>query len=351
MKNNKPQHLRLSIMQAQEILQHESTFHAKYGRRLSTGGSASNASNTDSNKQSEIQASRCGHASIGTPPNNPVQKKENKQSLHKQGYLKGVGLKVDQREILACGLKREKYVVKQDESNHDHPLGPSPSVERSLHDDNPTNADRDKVERTKLESTDQESRVMEIRLKLKQEESLKRQKEKEQTEGHERERVKFLKELEDQERQKIITEYLQHVYSQYSKPPSPHAGNKKSGHNTRTYTVSKQGRPCSVGTRQTEEHNPDVPQVVTRPAPIWHQTGCGSPGDKKISFRAKQGITGANGVRFFNEWNNSLFTEYINSPVGDAETGKEKDKLQVMCLVCLFVFCCFLFSCLFFNPT
>ncbi|KAL9980414.1 hypothetical protein ACROYT_G009002 [Oculina patagonica] len=233
-------------------------------------------------------------------------------------------MKVDQRELNACGVKREKKV----ESNHDHLLVSNPSVERSLYDDNPTNADRDKVESTEVESTDQESRVMEIRLKPKQEESLKRQKEKEQTEGHERERVKFLKELEDQERQKIIAEYLQHVYSQYGKPTSPRAGNKKSEHNTRAYTVSKQGRVCSVGTRQTEEHNPDVPQVVTRPAPIWHQTARGSPGDKKISFRAKQGITGTNGVRFFNEWNNSLFTEYINSPGGEGETGKEKDKLQ-----------------------
>ena len=331
MKNKKPQHLRLSIMQAREIFQHESKFHAKYGRRLNTEASASNASNADSNKQSENQASRFSHASTGTTSNNPVQKKANEQSLsiHNQGYLKGVGVKLDQREMLVREDKWEENIVKQDEPTHNNQLVPYPSVERSPYDDNPTNADIDKIESTKAESTNQESRVMSIRLNQKQEESLKRQKQKEETEGHERERVKFLKELEDQERHKIITEYLQQVYSQNSQPPSPHAGNRKSEYSTPTHKGSKQGLDFSVATKPAEEQNPDVPQVTTRPAPIWHQTARGTQGDKKISFKAKQGITGTNGVRFFNEWNNSLFIEYINSPGEDTETGKDKDKRQV----------------------
>lgn len=319
-------------MQAQEILQHESKFHAKYGRRLSTEASASNASNADLDKQTESQALRFGHASTGTS-SNAVQKRATVQqlSISKPSYVKGVGLKRDQRETIVCDVKREENIEKQDDSSHDQLLAPHPSVARSSHDDNPTDADLDKVESGQKGRSciNEESRVIETRLKPKQEESLKRQKEKEQTEGHERERTKFLKELEDQERQKIITEYLKHVYSQYGETPSPQTGNKKGEHNTRSYNLSKQGRVYSTLPRPQEEHNPDVPHVTTSPAPIWHQTARGSQGDKRISFRAKQGITGTNGVRFFNEWNNSLFTDYINSSDGDGEMGKEKDKLQV----------------------
>lgn len=330
MKNNKPQHLRLSIMQAQEILQHESKFHAKYGRRLSTEASTSNASNADLNKQLENQASRYSHANTATTTNIPVPKKANEQQLGipKPGYLKGVSLQSrDQREVLACGFKREENVEKQDESSHDHLVGPNPSAERSSHDDNPTNADLEG-----RSSVNPESRVIETRLKPKQEESLKRQKEKEQTDGYERERVKFLKELEDQERQKIVTEYLQHVYSQYGQSsPSPHAGsNKKAGEfNTRSFKVSKQGRVYSVVTRPPDKHSPDVPQVITKPAPILHQAARNPQGDKKIAFRAQPGVKGANGVRFFNEWNNSVFTDYINSSDNSTAMGRQKDKIQV----------------------
>ena len=163
----------------------------------------------------------------------------------------------------------------------------------------------------------------------KQEESLKRQKEKELSDDHEREKVKFLKELEDQKRQKMITEYLQHVYSQYGQQPSPQATSKKTEPNLRTYKVSKQGRVYSVVTRPAEKPGSDVPQVITKPTPILHQAARGVQGDKKISFRPQPGAKGANGVRFFNDWNNSVFTEYINSPHGDTVDGNEKDKLQV----------------------
>ncbi|XP_020630709.1 uncharacterized protein LOC110067684 [Orbicella faveolata] len=333
-KTKKPQHLRLSIMQAQEILQHESKFYAKYGRRLSTDVSTNNVSNADSDKQTENQASRFSHASTGTSPK-AVQSRATVQqlSIAKTGHVKGVGLKRDQRESIVCDVKREENIEKRDYTSHDQLLAPAvlapyPSPARR-HDDNPTDADLDAVEsRQKGRSCINEgSRVIEARLQPKQEESLKRQKEKEQTENHERERVKFLKELEDKERQKIITEYLHHVYSHHGQT-QPQTAYKKGEHDTRPYKVSKQGRVYSMSTRPQEEPSPDVPHLITSPAPIWHQTARGSQGDKKISFRAKQGVTGTNGVRFFNEWNNSLFTDYINSSDGKAKMGKEKDKLQ-----------------------
>ena len=52
-------------------------------------------------------------------------------------------------------------------------------------------------------------------LDPRQEESLRRQKEKEDSENREKEKIDFLKKLEDQGRQKMISEYLQLMYAQY----------------------------------------------------------------------------------------------------------------------------------------
>ena len=331
-KTKKPQHVRLSIMQAHEILQHESKFRVKYGRRLSTDLSANNVSNADSDKETENQGSRFSHASTGASPN-AVQRRATMQqlSIAKPGHVEGVGLKRDQKESIVCDGKREENVEKQDYSSHDQLLAPYPSVAQSSPNDNPTDAHLDPIESGQKGRSciSEESRVIEARLNPKQEESLKRQKEKEQTEGHEKERVKFLRELEDKERRKIITEYLQHVYSHQGQT-APQTAIKKGEHDTRSYKVSRQGRVYSMTTRLQEEHNPDVPHLITSPAPIWRPTARGSQGDKKISFKAKQGVAGTSGVRFFNEWNNSLFKDYINSSDGDTEMGKERDKLQVI---------------------
>ena len=324
-------------MQAQEVLQHEFKFHAKYGRRLNTESSANNA---ESNKLSENQASRFSRAIICTPATVHVPKKANEQqyNIPKPGYLKGVSLHGDQKETILLrdlGLKREEIVKKQAVPGTDHLVGPNPSADRSLHDENTIEDDLEKGNETQTHlnvtvsirptrPTRQDSR-----LNPQQEESLKRQKEKELTEDHEKEKVKFLKELEDQERQKMITEYLQHVYSQYGQKPSPHATNKKTEINPRTYKVSKQGRVYSVVTRLVEKPGSATPQVITKPTSILHQAARGTQGDKKIAFRQPQpGVKIAEGVRFSNDWNNSVFTEYINSADDNTAQVKEKDQRQ-----------------------
>lgn len=317
-KTKKPQHIRLSVKQAQEILQHESKFHAKYGRRLSTEAGTSNTSNADIDKHTENRASHFSHASTGTSPNE-VQQRAAGQQLSKPGCIKGVSFKRHQRKTIVGDVKREENIEKQEDSSRDQIFEPYPSTARSSHDDNPIDLVPDTVESGQSDRSliNGESRVIEARLKSKHEESLKRQKEKEQTEDYERERL--LRELEDQERQKIITEYLQQVYSHSGQTPSPQTAN----------TVSRQGRTYPSIPRPQEEPNREVPLIITRPAPILHQHARVSQRDKKISFRAKQGVTGTNGVRFFSEWNRSLFTDYINSSDSDAEMGKEKEKLQV----------------------
>jgi len=333
MKNNKPQHRRLSIMQAHEILQHESKFYTKYGRRLSTENSTGNA---NSDKQPENETSHSSHTSTVMPANVSVPKANQQQySIPKPGYLKGVSLHEDQREKILSGLKREEITEKQSAPSNDHLVGPHFSTDRSSHDNNPINDNLPKPNESQIQSTASDSTRptqptrLAPRLNPRQEESLKRQKEKEQAEDHEREKVKFRKELEDQERLKMITEYLQNVYSQYGQQPSPHAANKKTELNPRTYKVSKPGRVYSVVTRPADKPVSDVPQAITKPMPILHQAARGTQGDKKITFMHQTGVKGANGVRFFNDWNNSVFLEYINSTDGNTAEEKEKDKLQV----------------------
>ena len=335
MKNNKPHHQRLMIMQAQEILQHESKFHAKYGRRLNAENSTSNA---DSSKQQENQVSRFSRVSTATPTNFSIPKKTNQQQIVlKPDYLKGVGLHRDQGEILISGFKREENIEKRAATCPGGLEGSNPSVDRRLREDNPIK-DKDNLEKlheSPIQANEADSLKpatptrVDSRLSPKQEESLKRQKEKEETEDREREKVKFLKNLEDQERQKIITEYLQHVYSQHGEQPSSHTMNKKAEQNSRTFKVSKQGRVYSVLTRQAEKPGSGEIQVVTKPMPILHAAARNSQGEKKVVFRPQQSV---DSMRFFNDWTNNVLTEYINSSDGcdsNATDGKEKDKLLV----------------------
>ena len=342
LKISKPQHRRLSIMQAQEILQHESKFQLKYGRKLNAAEIST--SNTDSNKSSDNQVSRLDNASNSTHASVPVAKKSNKQqyNIPKPGYLKGVKLHGDQREIILDGVKQEIIFEKQAAPSQDRLVGPNLSAERGYNEESKIKNESEKGNEIQVHSIDILPRptrpspeagfnhpTPETRLNPKQEESLKRQKEKEQTENHEREKKKFLKELEDQQRQKMIAEYLQHVYSQYGRSqPSPRAVNKPEL-NPRTYKVSKRGRVYSAITRPAEKPGSDAPRVITRPTSILHQASKGAQGDKKIVFKTQTGAKATNGVRFVNDWNNSVFTEYINSSDVDTTDGKENDKLQV----------------------
>lgn len=152
-------------------------------------------------------------------------------------------------------------------------------------------------------------------LDPRQEESLRRQTEKEDIENRENEKIDFLKKLEDQGRQKMISEYLQVMYAQYGQTTPVNNAQTKPEPNSRTFKVSKQGRIYPVGTRSTvaKRSGSGSLQDNTKPTPILHSAVRGVQGDKKIIFKPQPGEKGKNGVRFVNDWNNDLFTEYINS--------------------------------------
>lgn len=320
-------------MQAHEILHHEFKFHAKYGRRLNT---ENNISSTDSMKQHENQVSRFSHASNVKPSDATMPKKTIEQqqcTIPKPSYVKGVSLYMkDKKEMLIPSYNQEDNNEKQSVPGQGCLSGSNPTVDRRFHEDNPQKPIESRLHANEADGIRQpQANLNIIRLNQAQEESLRRQKEREQTEDREREKLKFLKKLEDQERQKIITQYLQQVYSQYGQQDSSHSTIKATTPNSRTFKVSKKGRAYSVVTHPAEKlRSAGVTRVtVTKPTPIVHSAARGSQGEKKLVFRPQPDLKGDNGVRFVNEWNNNLFTEYINSSDGDTAAGKENDKLNV----------------------
>ena len=327
MKNKKtPQHPRLSIMQAREILQLESKFHTKYGRRL---GSEDSNSNPDSSKQPKNQVPHHRDESIVThDQKNETQTKTNFQ-LGMQNYFKGISSLREQREITACVNNREENLrEKKNVSSCERQAGPDLSREPYFHDNRPDNINMDEVRvgTDDHSATNQDSREVESKLRPQQEESIKRQKEKELLEYQERERTRFLQEIKDQERRQIITEYLQNVYTRST--AQPHSVRGQSG--TRTNNVTRQGRAHSVPTRSSDRQSSDVPQVITKPVPILQQATRDSQAEKRtVSFRGPNESKATNAVRFFNEWSNSVFTEYINSSDSSADKGTEQHKFKV----------------------
>ncbi|XP_022799841.1 serine/threonine-protein kinase par-1-like isoform X2 [Stylophora pistillata] len=324
-KNKKtPQHPRQFLMQAQEILQPESKFHTKYGRRLGTENSNTNS---DSSKQPENQESRNSDENIVThDQNNETHTKANFQpGIHR--YLKGMSLLRDQREVTESAINREENLrEKKTVSSYERPAGPDLSVEPYFHDDRPTNTNMDKVRvgTDGHSNTSQDSRVIETKLRPQQEESLKRQKEKELLEDQERERAKLLQEIEDQKRKQIIMEYLANKYTRNPAPPCGVGGQS----NARPNNVPKQSHAHSMLTRSLDGQSSEILKVITKPVPILQITK-GSQAEKKIVFRGPNESTGTNDVRFHNEWNNSVFTKYINTSDGGADKGTEQDKCKM----------------------
>ncbi|XP_068680841.1 serine/threonine-protein kinase par-1-like isoform X2 [Montipora foliosa] len=331
LRTTKPHHQRLSIMQAQEILHYESKFHSKYGRRSSTENSMNS---TRPIKQSEKPKLYYSHARCISPSCASVPKKGHEQNctFPEPGYIKGVSLQKDTTGSSQLTDKRDEYNEDQTPLSQSPIGGPNPSDESILQEDNNTmnyNLERfNEFPQRKLRGNST-LKTQPNGLNPEQEESLKRKKEKEDTESREREKVDFLKKLEDQERQKIITEYLQLMYSQNGQQTPTNNSRKKPEFNSRSFKVYKQGRVYSVVTRSPDATGSGSMQVISKPTPILHSVARGTQGEKKILIKSRPGGNSANGVRFVNDWNNNLFKEYINSSERDTTQVKEIDKLQM----------------------
>lgn len=330
---SKPHHQRLSIMQAQDIIQYESKFHAKYGRK---SGAETTTNNTQPASQVEKSKLRYTHGgSRCVTPSTAVSVGKKAQDQHRfvpdPGYVKGMSLQKDKAGLTELHAQRDENNENQTALCLCNNAELNQSADWSMREDKKKNFGKLYECNLRLLGGASNYPTQARGLDARQEESLKRQKEKEETENQEKEKIDFLKELEDQGRQKMITEYLQLMYTRYGQRTPTNNAQTKPEPNSRTFKVSKQGRVYSVETRSTvaKKSGSGPLQITTRPTPILHSAARGAQGEKRIIFKAQPGEKGKNGVRFVNDWNNDLFTEYINSSERDTTRGNETDALQV----------------------
>ena len=332
-RTSKPHHQRLSITQAQDIIQYESKFHAKYGRK---SGAETTTSITQPASPIEKPKLHCVHGgSRCVTPSSPVSVPKKGREQHcvipDPGYVKGVSLQKDNAGLTELHSQREENNENRTVLCVCSDVGLNQSADWSLRENNKGKFgelhEYNVRQLGEASNYPKHARALDSR----QEESLRRQKEKEDSENREKEKIDFLKKLEDQGRQKMISEYLQLMYAQYGQTTPVNNAQTKPEPNSRTYKVSKQGRVYPVGTRSTvaKRSGSGSLQVVTKQTPIWHSAVRGVQGEKKIIFKPQPGEKGKNGVRFVNDWNNDLFTEYINSSERDTTRGNETDALQV----------------------
>ena len=332
-RTSKPHHQRLSITQAQDIIQYESKFYAKYGRKSGAETTTNNTQPASPVEKPKLHYIHGGSRCVTPSSAVSVPKKGHEQHcvIPDPGYVKGVSLQKHKAGLTELHAQREENNENRTVLCVCSDVGLNQSADWSLRENNKDNfwALHEYNVRQPEEASNypKHARALDPR----QEESLRRQKEKEDSENREKEKIDFLKKLEDQGRQKMISEYLQLIYAQYGQTTPVNNAQTKPESNSRTFKVSKQGRVFPVGTRSTvaKWSGSGSLQVVTKPTPILHSAVRGVQGDKKIIFKPQTGEKGKNGVRFVNDWNNDLFTEYINSSERDTTRGNETDALQV----------------------
>ena len=132
---NKPQHKRLSIMQAQEIFQHERKFTAKYGRS-STPGSQNGPEVSVEESEQHVPRSR-GEASQRDESNCrekcgsklPQRSKQSPPSV-KPGYTGGVVIHTEHREL---SLATAKYNAAKEKREPSRSQAKQVFISKNLH--------------------------------------------------------------------------------------------------------------------------------------------------------------------------------------------------------------------------
>ena len=322
MTSNKPQHRRLSIMQAHEILQHESKFHAKYGRRLTAECSAA-----DRVKSQEI-------APVSTNANDEIFQKPTSSPVTRffHGNVKSNSGISTRTNLQHCATSRETNLLQSTVNSAEKPgRWTASTTDRRLHEDSPNkhNLKRSESGKEETEINDHdESRTKEAQLTPRQEESLKRQKDKEQMDDQERERVRLQQVLEDRERQKMVQEYLENVYTQNQVQTASLQGDTRNSEPNHRET--KHCRPHMSLSRPLLKSSAHVPQIVGRSTPVLHQTFGSAPGEKRVTFKPHSSFKGSSGVRFQSDWNGTFFSDYINSAEAGSTDQGQSDNFQVM---------------------
>ena len=178
-------------------------------------------------------------------------------------------------------------------------------------------------------------------LSPRQHDSLKRKKQVELMLLAEKEKLKITKELQDKERIKMIQQYLDDVYV---KPEAEQHMDNKEPRAPRAYKVTRHGRLYSLLPRSETAGlycQGGPPKVVTKPTPILHSTHqtpnhCTMGSTNRISFKNDgKPSTSRDNLRYCNDWNKRIFTNYVNSKGDLRQQEEEPDQdtsLQVIIL-------------------
>lgn len=289
-------------MQALEILQRESKFQSKYGKR--PDGTKQEKTSTTEEKIDEKTPS----AVEGTAIQNKIVRRERKpQNYFKASGISGLTLKEDHRDLYLHATQcrwMKSEIVESGLLNKEREPNKNPEENRRSASAS-SDAKDDKV--------------------VTQEDSLKRQKQKELTEEVEREKQRIERELLDSERVKLIEQYLDDVYSRYAgmNTTTLQLDNKTVEKERSSHSSSKmqkrQGQIYSWIPRKKAQRS-FSPGVSSKTPSILHTSGQPSQTfsighvSKKVDFKEKQpSDTHNNKVRYFNDWSKAAFINYVNS--------------------------------------
>ncbi|XP_032228148.2 MAP/microtubule affinity-regulating kinase 3-like [Nematostella vectensis] len=287
--NCKPHHKRLSIMQAQEILQHDYKFHAKYGRKSSPDvNEKEDVFDADENKNS----SERNHKGFW---------REKKPQSCVKTYP-GVTLKEEQRELVLHASQCNWKKAAIQESNLTSKESEGKATKGSEEETGCSGGMGKKQEK----------------LTTKQEESLKRQKHRELAEEVDREQKRVERELQDTERVALIEHYLDDIYTKYSVKATTLQLNKTpdNTHAQKNYTKTCRGKLYSwLPMKRPRVKTGNLANgIFTKPASILQSSHGKGLIDKKITFKEQLNGKNANpNIRYFNDWSKTAFINYVNS--------------------------------------
>ena len=326
-------------MKANEVLKHEHKFRAKYslssppGRIPNPIGQKVSEEEPEQHEhQHHVEASlreelksraeNCGSKL-------PQRSKQSAVSV-KPGYTRGVVIHTEQKKLSLTGANanasKEKREIGRCYGSQTEPVKiekspatvPQPSTRTVYHE-------------LKGKTQSRETNSDALELSPRQQDSLQRKKQIEMMMLSEREKLKLTKELEDKERIKMIQQYLDDVHI---KPDVDQADNEPRA--PRAYKVTRHGRLYSLLPRSDDA----PPKIITRPAPILHSSHqtpnhCTMGAASKIAFKkdGRSPIT-RNKVRFFNDWNKTMFINYVNSK-GEPKQVEDEAEQDPGLQVCL----------------
>jgi hypothetical protein len=288
-------------MQAHEILQRESKFQSKYGKRTENDLQEKGSYIDDKTDDRPASEGPSIQAKI-------VRREKKPQNYFKASGISGLTLKEDHRDLILHATQcrwMKNEIMESGLLNKDRePLS------SKTPDENKRGTSGNEVKDERLTT---------------QEDSLKRQRQKELTEEVEREKKRIERELLDSERVKLIEQYLDDVYTRYGvNTTTLQLDNKCAGEKERlshSKIPKRQGQIYSWLPRKKTAQRSFSPGLASKSPSILHSSNQPSQTfsighvKKKVDFKEKQATNSDcnSKVKYFNDWSKTAFINYVNS--------------------------------------